>query len=94
MLEMFSNVKFYGKFLSDSRSVAVKLSNWQRKEHGEYSRRVWSSCFEGTKVNNTLDPFVRKRFFVLFDYLFISLRFIFYFDLPSVKNMWNTHQSV
>lgn len=64
-------------------------SNWQIKERGEDN----SFCCEGIKVNNMLDSFLRKFFFVLFHFICLFMPvLLFYFDLPSVKNTWNTHR--
>jgi hypothetical protein len=57
------------KFVESFEAIIGMLSsNWQRKERGEDG----SFCCEGTNVNNMLDPFVCKVFFIL-------LHFIFYF---------------
>jgi len=80
------------KFVESFEAILGMLSsNWQRKERGEDI----GFCCAGAKVNNTLDPFVRKVFFVSFHFICLFLPFfLFYFILPSVKNTWKTHQPV
>lgn len=81
------------KFVESFEAILGMLSsNWQRKERGEDI----GFCCAGAKVNNTLDPFVRKVFFVSFHFicLFLPFFFVLLYTTVSKEYVKNTSASL